>query len=444
MHTLKLLILDPQGMAGGYRFERLVDVIAAVVSRLPSWRSRVVPAPMGLDHPRWEADPSFDVHDHVQRVLLTARGDSAALDRVISDVLSVPLPRDRPLWHITVVEGLADGKVALVMKIHHALADGTAFARILRSITSTARRPVLPPVPASKIEQPAAVSGVRMLGIGLLALVRRIARFPWLFLWTVMGDSRRRKLRRRTGERAAFLFRGPATPMNRPLTPRRELARVCLPFEDLELVKEAFGTTLNDVVLEVVADALRAWMERGDLGTSRPLVAGVPISAETDRDAERRLGNKVAHFAVPLHTDLDDPVERLQAIHRSASAAKAEVDALGRDLLLRWSELANRSSMRLLWRVVPHLPRPPINVIVSNVPGPGNPLYLAGAEVVDLYSVGPLVEGVGLNVTAWSYRDRLAIGVLTCPDLLSDPRSITDGIRLALRRLVGRALLEAA
>ena len=444
MHTLKLLMLDVREMPGGYRFERLVAALASAVSRLPNWRSQICFAPLDLDHPCWVPDPTFDIHAHVDRIRL-ATGDAASLDRVVSDYLSTPLPRDRALWHATVIEGLEDGTVALAMKVHHCLADGAAFARVLRSITSPVRQQLLPPAPLVRTDaQPLLARREKVFRRALVAFVRRIARMPWLIVRTLLGDLRRSWLRRRTGESAAFLFRGPSTPVNRPLSPRRAFSRASVSLADVSAVKKVYGTTVNDVVLAIVGGALQDWVRREGVDPSRALIAGVPISTDTEYDEDRRWGNQVSHVAISLETHIDDPVQRLLAVQRCALAAKAEVEAVGSDLLVRWSELANPPVMRIVWRTVPHLPRPPINMVVSNVPGPRETRYLGGAEVVELYSVGPLLEGIGLNITAWTYRDHISFGVLTSPEGLGDPSIIAAGIAPALTRLLKEATTKAA
>jgi diacylglycerol O-acyltransferase / wax synthase len=444
MHTLKLLVLDVGEMPRGYRFDRIVAALASAVSRLPNWRSRIVFAPLDLDHPRWVTDPSFEIEGHVTRTTLEPPGDAETLDRLVSGILSTPLPRDRPLWHVTVVEGLEAGRIALVMKVHHCLADGVAFARMLRAMTSPLREQLLPPAPLARSQSATPVRSPRLWKQSFIAFLGRMARMPWLIVNTLVGDIRRAWLRRRTGQSAAFLFRGPSTPLDRPLTSRRRFAKASVSLAEASFVKRIYGTTINDVVLAIVADALRQWTVREGVDVSRPLIAGVPISTDTVHDEDRRWGTNVSHVAISLESHIEDPVERLLSVARCATTAKAEVEAVGHDLLVRWSELANPPVMRIVWRVVPHLPRPPINLVVSNVPGPRETRYFGGAEVAELYSVGPLLEGIGLNVTAWTYRDRISFGVLSSADALADPDIIAEGIAPALDRLLKQATAAAA
>jgi diacylglycerol O-acyltransferase / wax synthase len=311
-------------------------------------------------------------------------------------------------------------------------------------MTSPVREQLLPPAPLVRPERGAPLPVNRAWRRAFVAFVGRMARMPWLIVRTLVGDLRREWLRRRTGQSAACLFRGPTTPVNRSLSAHRCFARTSVSLDHVMHVKNVYGTTVNDVVLAIVGDALRAWIRREGIDGSRPLVAGVPISIDTAHDEDRRWGTNVSHVAISLETHIEDPVQRLLSVRRCALAAKAEVKAVGQDLHVRWSELANPPVMRLVWRVVPHLPRPPINLVVSNVPGPSQTRYFAGAELVELYSVGPLLEGIGLNVTAWSYRDRLNLGVISTPDGLGNPSIVVDGIAPALERLVRQATAEAA
>jgi diacylglycerol O-acyltransferase len=236
------------------------------------------------------------------------------------------------------------------------------------------------------------------------------------------------------------------TPFNGSLTPNRSFATATLPLADLKEAKTALGVTINDIVLAMVAGSLRSWLDKRGALPDRALVAGVPVSTD-DPDAITRLGgNKVSNMFTTLATNIEDPIERLRAIHDVTSAAKEMHNILGADMLADWSEYTPPRPYSWFMRQYSRFGlaekhRPPINLVVSNVPGPREPLFVAGARMEGIYSVGPILEGIGLNVTVWSYCDQLNVGVIACREHIADPHEITDGMADALDELlsIGRS-----
>jgi WS/DGAT/MGAT family acyltransferase len=229
------------------------------------------------------------------------------------------------------------------------------------------------------------------------------------------------------------------TPFNGALTARRSFATAELPLADVRGVRAAFGVSVNDVVLALVAGSLRRHLLATGTLPARPLVAGVPVAA--DPTAGRLSGNRVSNLFTSLRTDLDDPVARLGAIHDVTAAAKEVQDLLGVELLADWITYTPPRPYAWLMRLYSRLRiaerhRPPLNVVVSNVPGPRQPLYVAGGRLAGIWSVGPILEGIGLNVTVWSYLDTVHVGVLGCRDHWDDLHVVTDGMTAALDELV--------
>jgi diacylglycerol O-acyltransferase len=437
MHTLKIGVIDPAGAPGGYSFERFVEVLDQRLHLLPPFRRRPVNVPYGLHHPVWVEDAAFDIRRHVRRLAAAEPGGSRELDAVISEVASTPLPRDRPLWEICVVEGLADGRVGFVAKLHHAMADGVAASQLLLNIMALSAETSLEAPPTLTRWTPEPVPDRSRLlrdalrDIGFLALA-----LPALIVRTLVRLVGVQRLRRASDTRAPVAFQGRATSFNSRLTSRRAFASCDLPLADFLRVKSAFDVTVNDVVLACVSGAVREVLEAGGEPVDRPLVAAVPVSSD-DPAAVRLIGNRTSNLMTSLPIDVADPVERLRATGRVASAAKELQNALGVETMEQWVEYSPPAAYRLIWRaIVPRVRRPPINAIVSNVPGPRDPLYIAGAELVELCSVGPLLEGVGLNVTVWSYCGSMFVSVLCCPDTLPDPHAVTDGFERALGELL--------
>jgi diacylglycerol O-acyltransferase len=207
----------------------------------------------------------------------------------------------------------------------------------------------------------------------------------------------------------------------------------------VKAVKNAAGCTVNDVVLALCAGALRQWLAEHDEHITDPLLAMVPVSVRST-DEQGQQGNKVSTAFASLATNLDDPVERLRAIHDSMSTAKEAQELIGADALQNWAEFAAPAVAAQAARVYTSLHladrhRPLFNVTISNVPGPPFPLYVAGAKVVATNPIGPIFDGAGLNITVMSYLDRLDFGLLACPDLIPDVQHLADAISSALDEL---------
>jgi diacylglycerol O-acyltransferase len=363
------------------------------------------------------------------------------LEDLIGEIAGTQLDRSQPLWEMHVVDGLGAGRVAVVTKMHHALADGVAANALLANITDEGPsigtgRP-LEPTP-----QPRDVA-LR----GLLDAVRQIALLPDLLVRSLLGLVAVLRLRRGSQHSPPRpLLDTPRTSFNGAITERRTFATATLPLEDFKRVRKAVpGVTLNDVVLAVVAGALRDWLlAKGEL-PAKALTAGVPVGTDVANDQPRLVGNRVSNLFTCLHTDVADPVERLRAIASTTAVAKEVQHTLGADMLADWSQFAPpallRAFMRGYSRVRGADRHPaPFNVVVSNVPGPREPVSFVGARLTELFSVGPILEGIALNVTVWSYLDQMHFSLLTCPDNLPDLRALATRLQRALDDLLAAAL----
>jgi diacylglycerol O-acyltransferase / wax synthase len=443
MHTLKVAVFDP---APGERltFEEMREAIRTRLPALPAFRRRVVEVPVGFHHPVWIEDPDFDFDQHVRRVELPSPGSSHELEEAIADLAGTPLDRGRPLWELYVFEGLEGDRLAVCVKVHHAVADGVAAAALLANVLSTSSDDdetsaddwSPEPVPSSR----------ELLIDALRDHLRQLRRFPALVGRTISRLRAVARHRRRARVATPLpILNTPRTSFNTALTPRRSFATTSLALDDARRVKAAFGVSLNDVVLAVVAGALRTYLLSRNRRPERPLVAGVPVAADDSGSGSRsdvRLdGNRVSNMFTSLATDEPDTVRRLFDIHDVTDEAKAIQELFGSDLLGEWVQYTPPRPyawfMRLYSRrrVADHHP-PAINLVVSNVPGPRQPLFAAGALLRELYSVGPVLEGIGLNITVWSYLDRLYVSALGCRDTLPDVRSIVGLMPGALTELV--------
>jgi WS/DGAT/MGAT family acyltransferase len=429
LHVVGVLLLDAKSAPKGWRPERVMELMAQRLPLLPPFRWQMVGRPDGIDRPRWIEAPNFSLADHVHRATLAAPGGSAELEAFIGQVASVPLDRSRPLWDLHVVDGLADGSVAVVTKLHHAFMDGGAGSAVMASLfdldpeqTSPAPEdtwePEAPPTALESVAQTA--SGMMRRATRAPSTVTRSMRSASAFMGAMFPARR--------GGRGPF---APRTPFNGPLTPRRTVALGGTSLSTARAIRSAYGCTVNDVVLAAVAGALRSLVIDGGGEPSHPLIASVPVSVRSE-PTPGAFDNRTSVVMVPLPTDLDDPELRLLDVAERSRAAKDHHGALGPDLIEDWTQLLPPWAIAAgadLWsrRGLAALMPPVFNLVVSNVPGPPIPLYLAGCPVLATYPLGPLMEGSGLNVTVLSQCDDLLIGVTACPDLVPNPTALVDG-----------------
>lgn len=432
MHTIKVLVVDIDGRAEPLTPETLANALAERLDRMPGFRRRVVSARHPISHPVWIETP-FEPADHIRWCRLDAPGDRVKLAAEVAEIAGTPLRRDRPLWEIVVVQGLAEGKLAFVVKLHHALADGVAAAAMLLNVfQDDAGHAVTEPAHPEAVPSPGHLSRFAWRN-----RLRRVGRLPGLAARNIAGLVSVSRLRQGGGAHPPALFSGPRASFNVSLSERRTFAVTDLPMGTVRDICVTRNVTVNDVFLAVCGGALRRHLG-SDAVAGRGLVAGVPIGTPGDRS--RLTGNHLDHMLVALRTDLEDPIARLDAIAAGSSAARAERAALGPGL---FEDRAGHTPPALyplairLWaatRLANRL-RPPLNLIASNVAGPRSLLRLEGGVVSELWSVGPILEGIGLNLTAWSYDGVLRVSALGCPESLPDPWLLVTHIDAALAEL---------
>jgi diacylglycerol O-acyltransferase len=441
MHTLKIAVVEP---AESFDPSYFTEVVLERLQDLPAFGRRALKVPFGLNHPLWIADRPIDPARHVFVHRVPEPGGMAGLETLIGEIGSRPLDQSLPLWEVHVTEPTASlgggTRVAVVAKMHHALADGGAANALLGAVTDAVRDEL--GVPARQVLEPTP-SRSAQVRMALLDALAQVLSIPALLLTTVRGVAAVLTVRRRSEVRVPRpVLDAPRTPFNAALTARRTFATASLPLAEVRAVGKAHGVTVNDVVLALVSGALRAWLDEHGLRPGRSLLAGVPVGTDTAGAATgpRLGGNRVSNLFTTLATDVDDPAERLRLISVTTRESKLVQQTLGNDLLREWVQFTPPGPMSLFMKGYSrgHLAsrhNPPFNVVVSNVRGPGQEVTVAGARLVDLFSVGPILEGIGLNVTAWSYDGRLNFSLLGCPDLVADLRPIAAGLGPALAEL---------
>lgn len=427
MHTMKVVVVDPSGRTVPLADEGIPTLVEARLARLPMLRRRVIPAPHGLGNPSVVDDPEFDLSRHLRTAHVDPPGGQRELDRVIADIAGVALPRDRPLWEMTIVDGLEGGRVAFVMKLHHAIADGVASVAMLENAfvadsAHAVEEPFRPePLPGSRQLYQAAATGA----------ARAVRSMPRAAVRTVAGARQARAVKQSVTALLPGPFTGPRTPFNVALSSDRTFSGIGIPLEVLLAAKKTAGASLNDAFLALCAGAIRRYLGRLGALPSASLITSVPMATRTDR--HRLGGNHVDNLFLPLRTDVADARSRIEAIHESSVAARRVREEFGPDLFEWRSGLVPAGMHGLVprvWgrtRLADHL-RPPLNLIASCVKGPRERLEIDGGVVTSLFSSGPILEGIGVNITAWSYVDTMYISVLGCSASLPDPWRLTEDL----------------
>ncbi|MCT7659356.1 WS/DGAT/MGAT family O-acyltransferase [Mycobacterium deserti] len=436
MHTLKIGILDVSGV-DGFDFDMFRRVAYPRLMALPALRYQLVDIPLKLHHPMWCENADIDMDYHVRRAQVPVPGGRRELDQLIGEIASTPLDRSRPLWEMYIAEGLADDRIAIIHKVHHVLADGVASANQMAKAMDLGA----PSAPLA-IEDPVLKSQVELLKAAGRDHAHLIRKLPRLLSETAAGVSR---VRRRAKERGrhpdiARNFAPPKTFINHVVTPGRRFATAPLALADVKETGKHLGVTLNDIVLATAAGALRTLLLRYDGHADAPLIAGVPVS--TDPSPDRLTGNEFSYMTPSLPVHVDDPLERVRLTAMATKIAKENHHLLGPTVLPAWMAYLPPALAPGLFRTqASRLESGAIfNLTISNVPGPRERGRVEGGEVSEIYSVGPVVTGSGMNITVWSYVDQLAISVLTDDRTLDDPHEATDAMLDAfaqLRRAAG-------
>ena len=440
-HVGGLTIVD-RSEAPGFNFLAMRDVLAERLPLAPKFRWKLHEVPFGLDRPGWVDDEDFDLDRHLHHVAVPPPGGMEELALMSGRILSRPLDRRYPLWESWFIEGLPNDRVAILMKYHHCLQDGVAGASMATALLDFAPDAEPPAVPAEEHLDRAGPppSDVELLvRAGASAALLPLRSAEYLARTLRRGATMLSMARRGQGIIPA---RVPTTSLNGSVGSTRRMGLCSLAMQDVKAVKDHFEVKVNDVLLAVVAGALRQYLQdRGEL-PERSLVSGVPLSTRpTD---ESSTDNQVAMMVVALATDVEDPAERLMTIHASAQGAKAMTNAVRATEIPSMGEVAppavlNTTLAALVRSGLLSWAPTIMNLLVSNVPGPPFPLYIAGARVTGIYSTSIIMETMGLNVTLFSYMDRVDFGLSVDPDLVPDPWTIARGFPRALAELMEAA-----
>jgi WS/DGAT/MGAT family acyltransferase len=447
-HVAGVVIVDPSTAPEGWGIETIRKLIERRIHLLPPFRRRLVTVPFELDQPYWIEDPNFDLDFHLRHIAVPPPGGEEQLATLVARIHERPLDRARPLWELYLIEGLEGGRVAVMTKLHHAAVDGVSGAEILtilldptpdgRLVAPPARPWVPDRIPSqlsllarsgvTAVLQPA--KAVR-LGVDVVKAIPALK--PLTTVPALLG------LRRNHDEvlsRPTLV--APHSILNEPITPHRRWAFGSIALADVKDVKNRLGVTVNDVVISISAGAVRRWLLDRDALPARSLQAMVPISIRTEDD-EGEIGNRVSAMIAPIGTHIEHPVERLKFVHDTMGVAKEQHSATPATLLQDFAQftppaIAARAA-RWVFRNGRAGKVTPFNLVISNVPGPHFPLYLAGAQLVGHYPVSAIIDGAALNITLHSYLGQLCFGLVADRDLAPDLWNMMDYLRDELAAL---------
>ncbi|UPK64087.1 wax ester/triacylglycerol synthase family O-acyltransferase [Rhodococcus pyridinivorans] len=435
LHICGLIVLDPSTVPGGYDYVRLRNELEARLTAVPQFRMKLADSRFNLDHPVWVDDHDFDLDRHVHHVGVPAPGGRTELAELCGHIAAKPLDRSRPLWEMWFVDGLDDGRIAVIAKMHHAGVDGVSGAALIAQLCSLD--------PADPRPEPVqwGAGDANDLAIAIAGALN-VARRPLHLLRILPGAVTSLTswiARARRGDAMPAPFTAPRTPFNSTITGHRTVGFAELNLDDVKLVKNVFGVTVNDVVMAVCAGALRRYLERRSELPDSPLIGMIPVSVHGRSDRPGR--NQVSAMFADLHTHIADPAERLRALSEANAVAKEHNADLGANLLQDWSQFLGAAVFAPAMRAYAGLrlaDRHPVihNLVISNVPGPPVPLYFLGARMTAMYPFGPIFHGAALNITVLSLDGRLDIGLISCPDLVPDLWKLVDDFSPALEDLI--------
>lgn len=411
-------------------------------------------APLFIKHPQrslasagqlaWVEDDQFDIEHHVRHSALPKPGRIRELLELAGRLHSTRLDWERPLWECNVIEGLRDGRIALYIKTHHALVDGVSGMRLLQGVLSTDpdRRDMPAPWDA-RTRRPRPVTSEAEESISeltsrtfrsALAVSLDAAGMPGALVRTLNSSIR--------NQTSAVSLHAPRTMFNQPITGARRFAAQDWPIERLRAVGKATGTTINDLVLAMCSGAVRSYLIEHDALPDASLVAMVPIGlkAKESQIASVEGGNAIGSVMCRLGTDLDDPADRLMAIHGSMLEGKAALESMTPTQILAMSALGQAPAILGPLLRMQGIVRPPYNLVISNVPGPRTTHYWNGAKLTGTYPLSIPINGMALNITCTSYDGKMCFGLIGCRRTVpSLQRMLThlDGELKALERAAG-------
>ncbi|MEL6667548.1 MAG: wax ester/triacylglycerol synthase family O-acyltransferase, partial [Bacteroidota bacterium] len=445
MHIGSVAVIE-----GSLEFETFRATILSRLHTIPKLRKRLVYVPFSIDYPYWVDDPNFNIDLHLHHIALPKPGNWKTLRKIANQIFSEPLDQSRPLWSMTFVEGLDNipqvpkGSVAIIPKIHHVAVDGVGSAGLLSLLFDFT--PEVQPIPKPRPYKPKPLPNE--LGIMLrssLSFVKKPLKFPKLISEALTASFKAGVLTRvQKADLPTAPFTAPSTPLNGIISAQRQWNTAILSLDRVKTLKNIVETTLNDVVLAICAGALRRYLIEKDKLPIKPLVGMVPISTRNASE-EGTTGNQISSMLVQLATNIEDPIERLQTIHENTLRGKTYHKAIGAKTLANMSEaipfgIANQAA-RLYTRFhISELHNPVFNVTITNVPGPQFPLYINGHKLLAIMGSAPIIDGMGLIITVFSYNGLITLSPTSDANTMPDIDVFSRYLRESANDLEAAAL----
>jgi diacylglycerol O-acyltransferase len=409
---------------GGRGALGLARTIEERLHLVPRYRQKLMWLPGNLGNPVWIDDPDFDLSYHVRRAALPSPGDDATLRDYTARIFARPLDLDKPLWEMTVIEGLSGGRVAVVNKVHHAMVDGISTVDLAALLLDSEPTPTKYQRPRRWKPRPAPTQGdlVRRVAFELSPLdaVKKLAQLrPQELLQTIMRSPWS------GGLQLALAWLRPGSPLffNQRIGPHRRVHSVKVPLQDLKDVKSAFGGTVNDVVLAVIGEAMARWLDKRGEAVPHALRVFAPVSVRDDSH-RYKLGNLVSGMVVEVPLAPMTPKERLNLVTSATGDLKRSRQAVAAQTLSNLANFAPATLQALAGRVVTSQAQwshqAVINLVATNIPGPQFPFYTGGAELLDIWPFVAIYHSLGLNVAIISYNGSVHFGLLADRDLVPD------------------------
>jgi diacylglycerol O-acyltransferase / wax synthase len=445
MHICPVLIYEPRKGKKPVRFKEILNVFQRNLHKSAVFRRKLAGGAMGLDTPWWVEDPDFDLEFHVRHIALPKPGDWRQFCIQLARLHARGLDMKRPLWEAYVIEGLSEvnglpkNSFALMLKIHHSAIDGVSGAEILTAIHSLSSE-IEPPEAEDQWQGEADPSTMK---VWTRAYVNNIKRPVKLLktareLWPSIGKVRE------LNKHSASDHKGWAhTPFNDRVSSHRVIDGIALELSDVKTVKSAVeGATINDVIVSVVGGAMRRYLASKDQLPESSMSCGAPINARAERNSESR-GNQVSMMMINMATDIDDALERLEAVTANARESKAYTHAIGANVMMDvsgsltpavWGIGLRAASLVSMLDSVEF----PMQTVISNVPGVQVPLYMAGAKVHMTMGLGPLLDMMGLFHGVISGAGKITITFVSCREMMPDPEFYRDCLQDSWDELFGK------
>jgi len=473
MHIGGVYLFDASNRNEPLPFSTFVAYLRSRLHVVPVFRQRLKEIPLRLGRPYWIDDPDFSIERHLTYVNLAEHSHQSDLMALASKILEEPLKRDRPLWHITFVDGFTLGEgdgtggeaevrtkpssdpgpgrehqsscgsegFALIVKLHHAAIDAFSGEEIIGKLLeyTPEPRPITPPRPWQPCPEPSEERVMLQAAANLLRTPLQVTSLAMTAAEATARGVIHKQLRKLP--LPLPLFSAPHSPFNRQITSNRQLVATTIELSRLKAVKATLGdVTLNDVVLGLCAETLRRYLVTQKADTDRSLVVMTPISVRSS-SLRRATGNQMSAMLLDLATNEPDPAKRIRQIHWNAVASEPYREAIAAD---RLTELLPSTMLALSARLYSELQiaqryQPVFNLPITNVPGPQVPLYLQGARLVRQYNTAPLFDSMGLVIVAVSYQGKLTLNFTLCPDAVADGMSLPDLVEESLASIESHA-----